>query len=258
MSTESELKKMLREAAPTLAQVDLSRVLGRSSRRRVAQQVAVGSVSALAATSIGVAGFTGIRASLPSTTSGSASSATAPGSRGNPAPRSDTSTDGRLPRAPAEKINLCGGPLAAVAANESGLVLTTRFDSAEASSDRISGTVTLTNSGAGRITGTSAASPAITLSQNGLVLWHSNGPMIAMAAIVDLAPGASMTYLASFAPVTCAVEDDAADSFRDRLPHVPAGEYQLSAALDLSRQNANGSLLSTDLVTGPTSELTLR
>ena len=255
MSTESDLKKMFGETGPSLGTVDLSLVLRRSSRRRVARQLAVGSATTLAVAGIGVAGFTGIRGLVPST--GSASSAAAPESEEDSSPGSATS-DGRLTSAPAEKINLCAGTLSEVAANAAGLVLTSSFEPADASADRVSGTVTLTNSGREHIWGTSAATPAVILSKDGVVRWHSNGPTIAMAALVDLAPGASMTYRASFEPVTCAVEDDSAERFRDDLPHVAAGAYQVSATLDLSRQNADGSFLSPDLVIGPTSEVTLR
>ena len=261
MSTESDLKKMFSETGAALGQVDLSRVLRRSSRRRIAQQVAVGSATTLAVAGIGVAGFTGIRGLVQST--GSASSAAAPDANRPDANRPEatggsTATDGGLTRAPAEKINLCGGALSEVAPNAAGLVLTTNFEPGDASADRVSGTVTLTNSGSEHITGTSAVTPTIILSKEGIVRWHSNGSMAAMGALVDLAPGASMTYQASFQPVTCAVEDDSTVSFRDNLPHVAAGAYQVSAALELSRENADGSFLSTDLVTGPTSEVTLR
>ncbi|CAN5133968.1 hypothetical protein BH09ACT2_BH09ACT2_13040 [soil metagenome] len=257
MSTESDLKKMFAEAGPSLGTVDLSRVLRRSSRRRVAQQFAVGSATTLAVAGIGVAGFTGIRGLMPSFSSGSATSASAPETRGD-SPLGSSATDGGLTRAPADRINLCGGTLADVAPNADGLVLTTRFEPADASADRVSGTVTLTNSGTEHITGTTAASPAITLSRDGVVLWHSNGAMIAMAALVDLAPGASLTYPASFVPVTCSAEDDSTGSFRDDLPHLAPGDYRVSAALDLSRQAADGSFLGTDLVTGPTSPVILR
>ena len=257
MSTESDLKKMFSEAGPSLGHVDLSGVLRRSSRRRVAQQLAVGSATTLAVAGIGVAGFTGLHGLMPSTTAGSASTASTPESRGDSTSGS-TATDGGLTRAPADKINLCGGTLADVAPNAGGLVLSTNFAAADASADRITGTVTLTNSGSERMTGISAAFPAITLSKDGIVLWHSNGPIAAMGAVVDLAPGASVAYQASFRPVACAVEDDGANSFRTDLPHVAAGQYQVSAALDLSRQNADGSVLGTDLVTGPVSKVTLR
>ena len=263
MSAESDLKKMFRETGPSLGQIDISLVLRRSSRRRVAQRVAVGSATTLAVAGIGVAGFTGIRGLGPTTGSGSASSAAAPDANRPDANRPEatggsTATDGGLTLAPAEKINLCGGGLAKVAPNASGLVLSTSFEPADAAADRVSGTVTLTNSGSEHIMGTSAVTPTIILSKEGIVRWHSNGSMAATGALVDLAPGASMTYQASFQPVNCAVEDDSTVSFRDNLPHVAAGAYQVSAALDLSRENADGSFLSTDLVTGPTSEVTLR
>jgi hypothetical protein len=247
MSTESDLKKMFSETGPSLGQVDLTRVLRRSSRRRVAQQVAVGSATTLAVAGIGVAGFTGIRTLVPSTGSSSASSTTAPESKGDSSPGS-TATDGELTRSPAEKINLCGGALSEVAPNVAGLVLATSFGPADASADRVSGTVTLTNSGSEHIIG----------SKDGIVQWHSNGSIAAKGVLVDLAPGASMTYQASFQPVTCAVEDDTNVSFRADLPRVAPGVYQVSATLDLSRQNADGSFLSPDLVTGPASEVTLR
>ena len=255
MFTESDLKKMFSETGAALGQVDLSRVLRRSSRRRIAQQVAVGSATTLAVAGIGVAGFTGIRGLVQST--GSTSSAAAPDATVGSSP-GRTATDGGLTRAPAERINLCGGTLAKAAPNAAGLVLTTSFEPADAAADRVSGTVTLTNSGSEHIMGTSAVTPTIILSKEGIVRWHSNGSMAAIGAIVDLAPGASMTYQASFQPVTCAVEDDSSISFRDNLPHVAAGAYQVSATLDLSRQNADGSFPGTDLVTGPASEVTLR
>ncbi|MHC5796892.1 hypothetical protein ACVXZ4_12105 [Lacisediminihabitans sp. FW035] len=258
MSTESDLKRMFGEAGPALGTVDLSRVLRRSSRRRVAQQVAVGGATTLAVAGIGVAGFTGIRGLGPSFTTGAASTAAAPETKGDTSSSGGLATDGGQKRAPAEKINLCGGTLADVAPNPDGLVLSTSFPTADASAERVSGTVTLTNTGSEHIVGTTAATPAITLSKDGTVLWHSNGAMIAMAALVDLAPGASLTYQASFQPVTCAIEDDTADSFRDDLPHVAAGDYQVSAAIDLSRENSDGSFLSTDLVAGPVSEVNLR
>ncbi len=258
MSTESDLKDLLAQANPTLRPVDLSRVLRRSSRRRVAQKAAVGSATTLAVAGIGFAGFTGIRGLGQSTTAGSASTANAPDSRGGSTSLESSATGGSSKRAPAEKINLCGGGLAEVAPNSSGLVLTTRFGPASVSAEQVAGTVTLTNTGTERITGSTAASPAITLSKDGIVLWHSNGPTIGMAALVDLAPGASLTYQAFFVPVRCAIEDDSAASFRADLPRVAPGEYQISAAIDLSRQSPDGALLGTDLVTGPVSPVILR
>jgi len=115
----------------------------------------------------------------------------------------------------------------------------------------VDGIVTMTNEGTETVSGTTASSAAITLSQDGIVLWHSNGPTNMMAAVVDLAPGESMEYAASFVPVVCTVDDDLAESFRDDLPAAPAGEYQVSAAIDLSTDS------SAELITGPASTITL-
>ncbi|MCU1405215.1 MAG: hypothetical protein JWQ43_1518 [Glaciihabitans sp.] len=154
--------------------------------------------------------------------------------------------------APAEKLNLCGGTLVEVAPAESGLQLTVQFLDGAAAASTITGTATLTNTGTESVTGYTAATPAITLSRDNVVLWHSNGPMIMMIVDVNLAPGESMSYPASFSPVSCDVEDDLAESFREDLPHVAAGDYQLGAAIDLNLDS------SSELVTGPLATVTLK
>ncbi|MCU1556790.1 MAG: hypothetical protein JWN09_785 [Microbacteriaceae bacterium] len=248
MSIESEFKRLRDSEASQRSSIDLALVIRRSRRRRIGAQVAVGGATTLAVAGIGVASVAGLHGWGPSSTSA--------GSAAAPTVASDSSGESQK-RAPAEKLNLCGAELAQVAANPDGLVATADFPTASASAASISGTVTLTNTGTERVVGTTAASPAITLSKGGVTLWHSNGPMIAMAAMVDLAPGASMTYHASFTPVTCGTEDDLGDSFRSDLPHVAPGEYQISAAIDLSRQGVDGGFASNDLVTGPVATVRL-
>jgi hypothetical protein len=157
----------------------------------------------------------------------------------------DPAQEGGVKRAPADRINLCGGALAEVAPSATGLVLTPVFPDAQAGATSVEGTVTLTNTGSESVTGYSSASPAITLAQNGVVLWHSNGPVIQLATEVVLAPGESLEYAASFTPVVCGVEDDLAESFATDLPAVPPGEYQVSAAADVVVDGA------AELVTGP-------
>jgi len=76
--------------------------------------------------------------------------------------------------------------------------------------------------------------------------------MIAMAVDVNLAPGESLEYLASFQPVVCGVEDDMAESFGQKLPPLPSGDYEVSAAIDVIGESA------TELVTGPASTVTLK
>jgi hypothetical protein len=253
MSSEPNLRSLFRDALPPNQEpIDVASVIRRSRARRLPRQIGAGGVFTLA---IGAVGFGGIQGIL-GLQGGTATSDSAGGPVANPlvggsgAPES-AGGDGIL-RAPAEKINLCGGALADVAPSESGLVLTTRFSDASAGSSSVEGTVTMTNSSNENLTGYTAAAPAITLSQNGVVLWHSNGPTIMMAREVMLAPGESIEYAASFKPVVCSVEDDEGESFRENLPPAPAGQYVVSAAIDF---NADGRA---DLVTGPPSTVTLK
>jgi hypothetical protein len=253
VSTESDLKHLFASAAAASGRgIDTATVIRRSSRRRLGQQLAVGSATTLAVAGIGVASVAGLRALIqPPSTMSAGSSSSDSGARAPEIAKGEPS----ITRAPAEKLNLCGAELARVAPNPAGLVLTAEFPAAAASAESVPGTVTLTNTGSTRVRGTTAASPAITLSKDGITLWHSNGPMIAMAAMVDLEPGASMTYRASLVPVTCGVEDDSAESFRTDLPHVDPGVYQVSAAIDLV---SDGDPVTNVLVTGPLAPISLK
>jgi hypothetical protein len=255
MTTESQLKSLFDDASAAVAgrAPDAAAVIRRSRMRRLPGQVAVGGAGALAIAGIGVAGATGIQ-SMRFGASTSAQLDSSAGSSEHASP--ETPGDGE--RAPAEKITLCGGPLANIPPSSTGLVLTTRFPATVPADGRqVTGTVTLTNTGTEPITGTTAASPTITLSKDGLVLWHSNGPMIMLAVVVDLAPGASMDYPATFTPVRCESVDERGEGFREDLPALPAGRYQLSAAIDLTRQAPDGGFASLELVTGPLQEVAL-
>jgi len=268
------------DATPTFgagtAPLDSQAIIRRARRRRLPRQIATGVLGTLAVAGIGVAGITGLTgiaggaggASSASDSSVAAESApdVSPYSADNDdvsfsdtessdqAPPSDTSGSlyGEFQRAPAERINLCGGTLAEVAPNESGLELTAEFGDAAVGASTVDGTVTLTNTGSSPVTGYTAATAAITLSQDNVVLWHSNGPSILSITDVDLGPGESLSYPASFSPVICSVDDDLADSFPTDLPAAPAGQYQVGAAIDLTTAG------STELITGPTSTVTLR
>jgi hypothetical protein len=259
MPTESEFRDLLRASAAGSAdgsRLDAASVIRRIRRRRLPQQLAVGGLGTLAIAGIGVGGVSAIQSLMPGSTT--AGSAALPGqSDGQEGSGPWPSTDQGISRAPADRINLCGGSVAEVAPAPSGLILTPNFPaSAIADGSPVTGTVTITNTGTEAIRGTTAASPAITIAAGGTVLWHSNGPMIMMAAVVDLAPGASMTYQASFTPVRCETADDLAEGFRDDLPALPAGAYRISAAIDLSREASGTS--SSELITGPAQTVTLR
>lgn len=267
MPGELNLSELFRSAGgPAPTPIDLQSVIRRSRRRRLPLQIGAGSVLSLAVVGIGAAGFSGL-GGLAQSASDSAATMESDGGPGTAGGAADSSTEGasgssggaatapegsQITRAPAEKLNLCGGTLADVAPSATGLVLTADFPDAASGATPVQGSVTMTNTGSARIAGYTAASPAVTLSRDGIVIWHSSGPMIALAAEIDLEPGASYVYPASFTPVVCGVEDDAAGELRADLPAAPAGQYQVSAAIDFIGSSP------TELVTGPSSTITLR
>jgi len=236
--------------------LDVSTIIRKSRARRLPRRIGAGGVFTLAIGGLAVASVQGMGALQGTSTvaESQADSGSSAGSRSTDTGMSpmESEDSGAIKRAPAEKINLCGGALADVAPSATGLELVVNFDDASATAASVEGTVTLTNTGDAAVSGYTGAGPTITLSQGGIVLWHSNGPSVMMARDVNLAPGESLEYTASFAPVVCGVEDDSSEfGFRDDLPSVEPGEYQLSAAIDFL------SDVDADLVTGPLATITL-
>lgn len=254
MPTEDDLRDMFAAAEPP-QRIHADRVIARSRARRRPRQVLVGAVGALA-----VAGL--VVVSLPALFPQHSAISTLSQAGGSAAEPNVQAFDSK--RAPADRINLCTGPLAEPAPSPSGLRLDVAFPATAAvGSDAIQGTVRLTNTGADPVSGSTAA-PAITLSQGGIVLWHSTGAAAEAARPVELAPGQSMEFAASFTPVRCGVQDDEAAAFRADLPAVPAGEYSLSAALDFMpaastpvMSTPGADVVGVELVTGPLSPITL-
>lgn len=253
--TEDDIRELFASASPATGNkpLDAGRIIARSRARRLPRQLAIGAVGALAVAGIAVVGIQSM-VRQPEASIMSQTDAAAPSVEGG-------QTFDTTKRAPAEKINLCAGTIADATPSFYGLRLDVAFpETAPAGTGAIRGIVHLTNTGSETVTGTTAAAPAITVSRNGTVLWHSNGPMIDPAVTVDLAPGQSMDYPASFTPVRCDVADDQAESFRTGLPALPAGGYYLSAAIDfqpdasMAQQGTPG----VDLVTGPLAPITLQ
>ena len=246
MASEPNLRHLFDAPQPTSV-IDVASVVRRSRARRLPKVLGVTGVSVLA---IGGLVFGGVQVlGLPaaSNIAGSAPAADSPmmSEAGDSAFSDDTK------RAAAEYLNLCAAPLAEVAPSPTGLMLSVSFPDASAGSSVVEGTVTMTNTGTETLVGYTAAAPAITLSQDSVVLWHSNGPTTQEAREVTLAPGASMDYAASFSPVVCAAEDDSRESFRTDLPVAPAGEYQVSAAIEFMGE------FDAELITGPASTVSL-
>jgi len=246
MPTESELRDLL--SRPQLnSTIDVDAIIKRSRARRFSQQLASGAIGTLAILGISVVGVQTLRLPDQSTiTATEQESALA-------APEDALAGDG-IQRAPAERLNLCEGTVADVVASRFGLQLDVEFPGAvPAGTEVITGIVRLTNTSNERVTGSTGAAPAVTVSENGIVLWHSNGPTVLSIVVVDLAPGESIEYQATVVPVRCTVDDDLAESFPADLPPLAPGVYELSAAIDFRPTVADGNTAadgSADLVTG--------
>jgi hypothetical protein len=226
-------------------EIDLARVIRQVKVRRLPRVLAVGAAGCLAiaaiAVPVSVAGL------------GNSSGGSIVAEDGG-APESATEAEGDATMVAltlAETLNSCGAPLAEVAPAASGLVATVAPVDAAASSLSIETTVTLTNTGTTAVRGTTGA-PVLTLSQDGVTLWHFNAPRAVEVIPIDLAPGESLEYPASFTPRVCGAAADAGEG--TSLPLPDAGEYGLSAAIDLIP--AGGA--SAELVTGPVAPVVLR
>lgn len=254
MPSDSELRDRFHEGTQPRGEIDVDAVLRRARARRRPR------VALTAAGSMLVIAAIAVPAAVSSYTSGSGAAGGTALVAGDAAPEFASGGDAggsTLPQSqavPAEKLNLCTAPLAEVAPAENGLVISAGPIVAAAGDRHIPVTVTLTNTGDRQIFGTTGTEPALTLSRDGVTVWHTNGAHDAMARIVDLGPGESMTYAATFEPVVCGVDDEALESFRANLPAAPAGTYQLSAAIDVTHNDG----LYIDLVTGPAAEVRLR
>ena len=231
-----------------LGSIDTAAVIRRSKRRRLPAQLATGAAAVLVIGGLGFAGFQGLGQNAPEAETAAISAEESARDLSGGGQETYSLAD----RGPAAQVNLCASPLAEVAPAPSGLELTVDFPNAKAGDEFVEGTVVLTNAGTDPVKGYSAASPTITLSQDGIVKWHSNGAMIAIAIEVELEPGESMEYAASFTPVECGVDDEGDAGFREKLPALPAGDYQVSALLDVSGAD------DTELVAGPPATVTLR
>lgn len=229
--------------------LDTGRIIRRSRARRLPKQIAAASLGTLALAGVAVLGVQVSQPPSPiSMTAGEAYDSSAP------APETEA-----IKRAPAEKTNLCAGALAQPSPSRHGLQVVAVFPaSAAVGTAPVQGAVRLTNTSDRQVVGHTPATPVITLSQDGVVLWHSNGPTILSVVAVDLAPGASLEYPASFTPVRCGTEDELAESFPADLPALPVGSYQLSALIDFTADPSMGrETPELDLVSGALSTIAL-
>jgi hypothetical protein len=249
MASESELRDRFHEGTLPSGQIDVEAVLRRARARRRPRVVLAGAGSVLAIAAIAVPAALGSLAGPATDTALIAGSGDSDAEYAAPQAEGDAA----LARPPAEKLNLCTAPVAEVPPADNGLVLSVEPVTASAGDHGIPTIVTMTNTGTTAVSGTTPGLPSMTLSQDGVTLWHSNGPQTMIAIPVELRPGQSLQYPATFEPVRCGSEDELADDFRQDLPELGAGLYQLSAAIDFTRND--GSFI--DLVTGPAVRVSL-
>lgn len=242
MPSEDDLRAELGRT-PTAGGIDLDRVIARSRARRRPRQVAATLVGALALTGVLVIGVQ----TLPRPAS---DSAVMMESESGAADGGAASEDAALSGPAAPLIAACAAPAGAPTGIVGGLALEVIFPtSVSAGTAQIEGTVRVTNVGTTPVSATTAPVPAITVSENGIVVWHTNGPTILSLATIELEPGQSVELPASATLVRCSPEDDALPEFRADLPALAAGDYALTAAMDVA-DAATGDL--TRLVSDPT------
>jgi hypothetical protein len=254
MPTESEFRDHLKATEAPAVQLDARAIIRRSRARRLPAQIAVGGAFSLAVLGIGVAGVSGVF-SPPVGGSQEAMAPVEDSDLATPESLTEESTQTEIFRDDASVLNQCGATLVGAVPNPAGLELIVNLpEEADLADGELTGTVTLVNNGTEPVSGTTAALPVLTASQDGVVVWHSHGAMIMLAVIVDLEPGQSMEYGITFTPVLCEAEDDLDDPAS--LPPLDPGTYELSAAIDLvSAEVSDGG---TTLVTGPTSTIRLQ
>ena len=249
MTDEDDLRRMLGAVDSPSSTLDAKLVINRSRARRLPRQIAAGATSALVLAGVTFLGVQVTQQGGAVSTAGGAAESSQAYDTSEAAPEMDT----MLKRSPADKVNLCTAPLSEVAGSQYGLQLDVVPPSeAPTGTGPVAVTVRLTNASEGRVVGTTLSLPAITLSQGGIVLWHTNGTPDQTYVQVNLAPGESLDYVTTFTPVRCEAVDDEGESFRADLPPLQPGEYALSALVDFTADASMGQETpDLDLVAGP-------
>lgn len=232
MASESDLRHRFRDPESPGGTIDVDAVIRRSRARRRPRAILAASASTLAAAAIVVpltlVGIGSISPTNPDATlaGGAAESATDSGL---------AEPDAAIDRAPVSRVNLCEGELTQLDTPESGLAIALPATVAEAGPEPVDIVVTLVNTSDTELRGSVIGTAALTVSEDGMVVWHSNGPSADASErrAFTLAPGESTTFPAQVELVRCAIEDDEGDEFRSELPPLEPGDYTLTALLEI-------------------------
>ena len=234
MPTDAELRRLFHDAPSPKATIDPDAIIRRSRRRRLPQQLGAGSVLTLAAAGIGVASINGLQSLAPMGAAETSADA--------PMGASESSPFGGKGVAPAT-VPFCAAGGFMDAELQSGIEVAPAFPASAELGQRVSGTLTLTNTGTEPVTGT-ALSPLIALSLDGVQVWHSDGQS---ETPVALDPGESMTLPFDFDAIGC---DSSGEADRSVLE---PGQYQLTAVVTLAPDSGPVRTIG-----GPASTITLR
>lgn len=251
MPTDFNLGDLLRSGdGPTTAKIDVDAVIRRARRRRAPRVVGTALASVLAVVVIVGGGILGLPHLVGVSSGGSASSAV---DSSGTVPKPQTAPGGGTASGGAETdgATRCGFPPPGLTPTPNGLVLTVKFPGSTAPGQRVTGIATLTNTGPRRVSGASGP-PIIALSRSGIVIWHNNTSDPVPLRMIDLKPGASVTYDVAIVPLDCGPKDDPSGEVRDGLPAAPSGSYSVSASITVTV--AGGS----EQVAGPATNFTIR
>lgn len=241
MTTDDDLRSRF-AAASAPAPLDAAAIIAGARRRRRPRVIAAGTVGALATVGVLVLG---IQVALPPDPGTVTSMESAPAAD---APAGGASDTALTERASAASMNLCGAPVVEALPNTLGLALEPVFPASAAAGATVEGVVRLTNTGTERFTGSAAPTPAVAVAEDGLVVWHTNGPAILSLVFIDLGPGESMEFGATATAVRCGPEDDAAPAFREDLPPLAPGDYTISVLMDITPDGQPVELVASDPV----------
>lgn len=255
--TESELRDELQRSIPgSASRIDADAIIRKAKARRAPRQVAFGSVAVLAVAGFAVLGTSALPSLFPSSTGASDSA-------GMSAPESSISEKNGdhfgAAQSDANRVltGQCGRTAVSPPPSSLGLTLTPSFPTpVSRGSQPVTGTVTLTNTGTSPVRGSTSFEPVIELARNGMTVWHTSGSVPSLGRLIDLAPGESTTYSASFTPVECTSEDETGIRFRDNLPPLDFGDVTLTAAIQFIPDGATGE--EAVIISGPPQTITLR
>lgn len=225
------LKRAADGAAPRA--IDLDAVLTASRARRRAGRTSVVGAGSAAATLLAVGGLVmGLQGTgLLSTTAGSDpdSAITAE----SPMQAREESADGfasETSLAPPEKVNPCGAPVAeATDAAAGSLSVAVEPIAAVPTGGVGSARVTVTNPGSATVAGEVRIAPAMTIADDGVTVWHSNGAVSPATIPVALAPGESIQLEGRVEAVACTAAEEVAEAFPPGLPPLTPGPYAVTA-----------------------------